>query len=125
MGSLIHNAAPTDHHDSVRMHDRREAVGDRDNRPLSPDIGNSLLDLRLRNVVQLAGRLVQHQYRGILQQRAGNRKPLTLTAGKVHPVFVDQGIVQEPRRKGLSVRLHHEMAGHPQTLSRQTAKLKS
>ena len=121
-----------------------------------------------------AGRLVQHQYRGILQQRAGDRKPLTLTAGKVHPVFVDQGIIAVGHRldvlinaghpagrahlllrhvrfhqpqvlpdgeleqigilgnnrqippDGFSVQLaDHEMAGHPQTLSGQTAKLKS
>ena len=83
-------------------------MGNRNDGSVPANIGDGLLDLRLRHVVQRAGRLVQHQHLGILQQRPGNGEPLPLAAGKVHAIFVNVGIIALGHRLNIPV-----YAGHP------------
>ena len=48
------------------------------------------LHLTLGLRIERRGRLVEHQHRRILEQRARDRQPLALAAGELNAVFADQ-----------------------------------
>lgn len=78
MGPHLGYPATVHGHDAVRRPDGGEPVGDDEDRAAVDQPGERLLDQGLRAGVQGRGRLVQDQYPGVADQRAGDGEPLLL-----------------------------------------------
>ncbi len=68
--------------DAVGVADRREPVRDDDRRAPSLTRAQRALDRRLGLVVDRAGRLVEHEDRGVAHDRPRDRQPLALAAAR-------------------------------------------
>ena len=91
-------------------------------RPTS-SLAMRVLDQPLALGVQIAGRLVQDQDRGILQDGPRDRHPLALAAGELDPPLADQRVISlrqpldelvgmGPPRRRLHLRRPRRRAGH-------------
>ena len=89
---------------AVELHQAR-AVADRDGRRIREPLEQQAVELRLRGLVERAGRLVEEQPVGFLQQRARNRQPLLLAAGQL--VAPLGGRVELLAQRGKSHRVDH------------------
>ena len=58
-----------------------------------PTAAQAVLDVALGPGVERAGRLVEHQDRRVLQQRARDADPLLLAARQLQPALADHGVV--------------------------------
>ena len=117
MGPDIADLALLEDEDLVGRDQRREAMGNDDQRPAGGDARNVGVDDRLAFGVEGARRLVEDEDARIDDQRPGDGQPLALPAGKVRRAFVDVGLVAarqpvdellgagEPRRP------HHVLEG--------------
>ena len=82
-----------EHHDPVHMRERRQPVGDGQHGLAPHHHFQRLLDFGLDLAVERRGRLVQHQDRRVLEDRPGQRDPLPLAAGKLHPALAQIGVI--------------------------------
>ena len=71
---------------------------DHERRPALEQAVHVLLDRALGLGVERAGRLVEHQHRRLVVERAGDRDPLRLAAGQPQPGVADAGRVAERQR---------------------------
>jgi len=75
------------------------------------EFGQLLLDRPIRLDIERRGRFVQNQNRRVLQEHVGNRQPLVLLAGQLHPSLSDYRVhallllADEPIKPGSSGRL--------------------
>jgi len=86
--TLLHQSTVVEDQDEVGREDRRETVRDDDAGAAAHQRNESLLDQRLRGRIQRAGRLVEDEDAGILEQRVRWRAAAfrLRTAGSlVHP----------------------------------------
>jgi len=69
------------------MLERARTVGDHDRRAVARQPVERFHDLALGSGVHRAGGLVEDKQRRVSQERPGERDPLALTAGQVHPTL--------------------------------------
>ena len=82
-----------DDDDLIRAPDGGQPVRDGDGGPVFREFLQALLDPAFALIVQGAGRFVQDQDGRILQEHAGNRDALFLSAGEAGAAFSHKGIV--------------------------------
>ena len=80
MRALLDDAALVEDDDAVGAAHRREAVGDDERRAALHQVREGAGDERLGLGVELRGRLVEDQDRGVLVDRPRDREPLALAA---------------------------------------------
>ena len=93
MGAGFGEAAVVEHVDLVGVADGGEAVGDDEGGAASGEAGEGALDGRLGFVVDRGGGFVEHQDGGILEDGAGDRQALALSAGELLAAFTHHGVV--------------------------------
>ena len=93
MRATFHNAPMLQHENQVGILDRRNAVGDCDNRLLLVQIAQVPLNLCFRFHIDGAGRIVHNQNRRIVGESTRQAQSLLLSAGQADATFADDGIV--------------------------------
>ena len=79
--------------DQVRVHHRRQAMGDDHGGAPAHEFAEGRLHLAFGFRVQGRGRLVEQQDGGVLERRPGDGQALALAAGKLDALFADHGVV--------------------------------
>ena len=80
MGPILNDPPTIDNQDAVGVHDCLDPVGDYKSRPVLHQPAKRSSNFRLGFCVNGGGRIIQNQDPRILQERAGDRKPLFLAA---------------------------------------------
>src|SRR5262245_51590856 len=80
VGALLDDMTVIEHHQAVEPRDGGEAMRDRDHRLAGHESAEALLDGGLDLAVERRGRLVEHQDRRVLEDDAGDRDALALSA---------------------------------------------
>ena len=93
MCAAFDDAAVIEHEDLVGIDDGRQAVRDDQGGAFARDLLEFGLDDLLGARIQRAGRFVEHEDRGILEQRARDRDALLLAAGQLQAALADAGVV--------------------------------
>ena len=96
MRAVLDDAACIHHHDPVHGGDRGQAVRDGDDGLALHHLRQRVLDRGLDLAVQRRCRLVQHQHRRILQERAGQGNALALSTREFHAAFAKMGVIAAP-----------------------------
>src|SRR5713226_6131575 len=91
--SHVHHSPAIKHDDFVGAMNRREPMGDHNSRSSPHQIRESSLDQPLGLGIERRGRFIEHQYRRVLQDSAGDCHPLTLPTGQLNTSFADQRLV--------------------------------
>ena len=89
----VDQPALVQHRDPVGQLQRGPAVRDQQRGPPGHDLAQRGVDLGLDPGVDGRGRVVQHQDRGVGDQRPGQRDPLALPAGQGEALLADDGVV--------------------------------
>src|SRR5207244_9210883 len=89
----FHDMAVLEDEDTVGVAQGAEAVSDEDGGALVVREAECALDVALADVVQGAGRLVENEDGGLLEENAGNGQALALAAGEVLAALGDGGVV--------------------------------
>ena len=97
MAPLFDQPAAIEDENPVRVSQRREPMGDGDRGASTNQNVERVLDALFRFRVDIAGRLVEDQNLGIVQQRAGDRKPLFLAAREARTFFAQLRFIAELR----------------------------
>ena len=93
MGAGRDDPSALDQHHAIGQRNRRQPVRDQDRRALLEGVLDCVVDRGLDLDVDGTGRVVEHQDRWVLEQRAGDRDALPLpTRQRVAP-FADDGVV--------------------------------
>ncbi len=85
--------APVEHDDQVGSPHGGQSVRDDQGRAPLHQVGERLLDLALGALVEVRGRLVENQDRGVLQQRPRDGDTLPLPPGQPEAALPEQGLV--------------------------------
>ena len=93
VGSLLHGPALVEHENPVGPYDARKTVRQHQGRAVLHQVEERLLDDRLVFRIHGRERFVEHQDRRIAQERAGDRDPLALAAGKPDAALAHHGPV--------------------------------
>ena len=80
MGSLLHDPAAVEDHQTVGSPYGAEPVGNDQGRTPHQELAQGILDQPLALGIQVAGGLVQNEDRGILENGAGNGDSLSLAS---------------------------------------------
>ena len=95
MGAPLDDLALLQHDDLVAVADRAQAMGDDDaGAAAAPQI---VVDDLFGDRIERAGRLVEHDHRGIGNQRPGDLDALALAAAEIGAAFVDVAVVVSGR----------------------------
>ena len=99
--------AVVEHHDSVRMDDRREAMGDDNGCSPSGEETERLPYRGLVGAIEVGGRLIENQDGCILQECAGDGEALAFAAGEFRSALADDGLITIGKGldEGVDVRL--------------------
>src|SRR5690606_2250417 len=79
--------------DDVAVANGGDAVGDHHYGLRLPEGAHGLEDALLCHAVKSAGRLVEHEYGGVVVQGPGDAESLPLTSGEAHATLTDHGVV--------------------------------
>lgn len=91
MGSPFGDPTVFEDEDLVRFLDRLETVGDDDDSTTSEEVVEGNVDLLLRKAVKRAGRLVEDDDLGILDEYLGDGETLALPSGESDSFLSDLG----------------------------------
>ena len=93
MRALLHQATFVQHEDQVGREDGAQAMGnDQAAAPFHHPL-QRLLDQRLALGIEVAGRLIQNEHAGILEDHAGDGHPLLLAARQPVAPLANDGVV--------------------------------
>ena len=90
--SLLDYPALVQHHDGIGIAHGGEAMRDYHGGAVHHELFERVSDRRLVQGVEVRGRLVQDQYRRVLEKGAGDCDPLALPAGESHAALAHPGI---------------------------------
>ncbi|ESS36533.1 hypothetical protein P355_2306 [Burkholderia cenocepacia KC-01] len=93
VGAVLDEPAVLHHEDAIGVDDGRQPVRDDEARAMLRDAHQFLLDRALRARVERRRRLVEHDDRRRLQQRARDRDPLPLAARQPYAALADARVV--------------------------------
>jgi hypothetical protein len=93
MGAVLDDAAPLDGDDPVSAANRRQPMGDDQDRAALRDLAHVLLDDPLAFVIERARCLVEDHDARIGHQRPRDRDALLLAAGQGAAALADEGVV--------------------------------
>ena len=93
MCALFDHLALVQHQYVVHVAYRRQSVCNHHRGSALHEAIEGVSNSRLANGVQVGSGLVQDQHRSVLENRAGNRDPLPLTARKLHSSLSNPGVV--------------------------------
>ena len=93
MAAALDDATAVEHDDLVGMDDGRQPVGDHQGGAAAAHLFQRALDLLLGARVERAGRLVEQQDMGVLQDGAGDRHALLLAARELQAALADRRLV--------------------------------
>src|SRR5439155_4209599 len=96
MGSGLHDPSLVQDEDSIGALDRGEAVRDDEHGAAPEEHLERLLDQKLRLGIEIRGRFVEKEERGVLEDGPRDRDPLPLPSREAQPAIADFRIV--PRR---------------------------
>ena len=80
MGAGFHDASIVQNDNLVSPGDRRETVSDNERSPALHEVVDARLHLLLRLAVESGGRLIENEYRRVLQHSPGDCESLALTS---------------------------------------------
>ena len=92
MGPGLDQAPGIEHRDQLGVAHRRQPMGDDDGGALAHQLGERVPHLRLADRVEMRGRFVEDQHRRVLEEGAGDRDALALSAGELHAALADAGV---------------------------------
>src|SRR5215472_18593706 len=92
MAARLDNVPAIEHREPVGVAHGRKPVRDDDRRAVAHQRVERAAHLRLADRVEMRGRLVEDQSRRVLQERAGDRDALALSAGELHATLTDDRI---------------------------------
>jgi hypothetical protein len=119
--ALLHDATALEHNEAVHLGDGRQAMRDGNHGLAGHERGKARLDGGLDFAVERGGRLVKHENRRVLENDAGDRNALALTAGQFDPALTDMGLKAPPPAKIL--KLGNELARVRELGSRDDLRL--
>jgi hypothetical protein len=99
MRPIFHHTPMLEDNGAIHTMNRRETMGDDNRRPPSCQLVQSFSYFDLGFRVNVRCRLVEHHDRGIFQQHARDRHPLTLTDGQLDSPLTDPCIVSFGKRR--------------------------
>ena len=105
MAAALDDAATIDEQDLLGMHQRGEAMGDDDRRPVLRGFAERGANALFGGGVDGGGGIVEHQDRRRRQEAAGDRQPLALAAGKGDAALTHQGLVAKRQADDVIVKL--------------------
>jgi hypothetical protein len=88
----LHHPALVQHDDRIGVADRRQPVRDDERRAVARQPLERLAHRRLAERVEVRGRLVEHQHRGILEERARDGHALALASRQPSPALTDHRV---------------------------------
>jgi hypothetical protein len=96
--TALDDAASIENDDRVGVGNGREAVRDNQGRPALAQAREGLLDDQLRIGIERAGGFVENQDARVLENRAGDRQPLTFPSRKPVAALPDDRVVAAGER---------------------------
>ena len=99
MGADLGDPTIFDERDAIGAADGRQAMGDHQRRAVLHRMVEGSLDQGFVLVVQMAGRLIEHHDRRVLQEQPGDRKALLLATAQPIAAFADDGVVAVGQRR--------------------------
>ena len=98
--ALLGESSLLEDEDAVRVFQRGKPVGNGDGRAAAGQHAERVLNRLLRFGVHTAGRLVENQHAGVVQQGPGDRQSLPLASRQsrpplAHPGVVSQGLLED------------------------------
>ena len=93
MRAAFANRAAFEHRNHIGAANRRKAVSDDEHRAPSHQIVQRALHEHLGFGIELGSRFIENQNRRIFQERARNRQPLALAAGKPLAAVANQSLI--------------------------------
>ena len=92
MGSSLDEAPGIEHCYQLRVAHRRQPMGDDDGGAIAHQLDQRVPHLPLADRVEMRGRLVEDQYRRVLEEGARDRDALALSAGELDAALADTGL---------------------------------